>query len=294
MSEPYRTSGLACPHCPGASLREYQQRYACDECNGILIGFDDLKSAIEDLAYVAQTLGYRAERATEIRCPRCERAMTACRLTTTGERTVALDVELLRCDRDGLWLPDGAMAALFAKIGRRWGGAPAPQGAMSRLTNLDAGTPGLGSATEGLWISHWRNRPRRRAKTLTPIDAYGDRQLACPRCPAATLQFQGDRWTCESCQGAFLQDAALIALVEEMTGSQAELPAVAGEPGSRGCPVCRQPMRVEQAAITIDRCAGHGSWFDPGELAATLEVAGGLHGSKLEGWLAALYGAKRG
>lgn len=146
MSEPYRTSGLACPHCPGASLREYQQRYACDECNGILIGFDDLKSAVEDLAYVAQTLGYRAERATEIRCPRCERAMTACRLTTTGERTVALDVELLRCDRDGLWLPDGAMAALFAKIGRRWGGAPAPQGAMSRLTNLDAGTPGLGSA----------------------------------------------------------------------------------------------------------------------------------------------------
>lgn len=292
MTEPYRSSGLVCPHCPGMPLREFQQRYVCDNCQGILIGFDDLISAIEDVANTTQKLAYRDDRVTETPCPLCEKPMTACKLTVAGDRTFKLKHDFLRCDRDGLWFPEGALAAMLAKLGRRWGGGPsyetAPSG--SRLTGLD-GLPIRvgGPATDGLRIAHWHERGRRRAPTLSPVNAYADRRLECPVCPDAALMFQGDRWTCATCLGAFLQDAALAGLVNEMTDEPWELPAPTGDPGPRPCPVCKQPMVIEKAEVEIDRCAGHGVWFDAGELATALEHAGGLHPRSVGHWIKRLF-----
>ncbi len=292
MTEPYRSSGLVCPHCPGMPLREFQQRYVCDNCQGILIGFDDLISAIEDAASTTQKLAYRDDKPTELPCPLCEKALIACRLTVIGDRTFKLKHDFLRCDRDGLWFPEGALASLLAKISRRWGGGPSFETAASgtRTTGLD-GLPvrSYSPATNGLRISHWHERGRRRAPTLSPVNAYADRRLPCPVCTDAPLMFQGDRWTCATCLGAFLQDAALLGLVSAMTDEPWELPAPTGAPGPRACPVCTQPMHVETTEVTIDRCAGHGVWFDAGELATALEHAGGLHHAGVGAWVKRLF-----
>lgn len=293
MTTPYRSSGLACPHCPGASLREFQRRYVCDECQGILIPFDDLMSAIEDVSNTTQKLAYRDERATETPCPVCMRALTACRVeVSSDDRKHKLRPELLRCDRDGLWFPKDALVEILAKVGRRWGGGGgAHKVASIKSTGLD-GLPirsAGGAATGGLRISHWHERGRRRAPTLTPVNAYADRRLVCPVCPDIALVFQGDRWVCTGCLGAFLQDAALTGLINEMTDVGWELPPPTGSPGARGCPVCAQPMSVETGEVTLDRCAGHGIWFDAGELASSLEHAGGLHEQGIGTWIKRLF-----
>lgn len=286
--EPYRSAGLACPTCKNASLREFQRRYVCDECQGILIPFDDLISAVEDIANTTQKLAYRDDTPTETPCPVCERAMTACHLTVTGDRSFKLRDDFLRCDRDGLWFPEGALASLLAKVGRRWGGGPSYESPAGK-TGLD-GLPmrSYGGATSGLRISHWHERARRRAPTLTPINAYADRRLACPVCPDASLVFQADRWTCTTCLGAFLQDAALAGLITEMTDQPWEMPAPSGTPGPRACPVCTEPMVVETGEVTLDRCAGHGVWFDAGELASMLERAGEPR-SGIGAWIGRLF-----
>jgi len=279
--EPYRSSGQSCPHCPGVPLREFHQRHICDGCQGILIGFDDLMSAIEDLSNTTQKLAYRDERPTGSMCPICQRTLTACRVNVIGEKTLKLEADFLRCAGDGLWFPEGALAALLAKlshVARRWGSASSDATPGStRTTGLDGlPTQTDGSASSGLRISHWHERTRRRTPTLSPVTAYADRQLACPVCAEASLLFQGDRWTCATCLGAFLQDAALVGLVTEMTEEPWELPPPSGAIGPRACPICTEPMIVEAAEVTIDRCAGHGVWFDAGDLGTALERAG-LH-----------------
>src|SRR5688572_29823489 len=98
------------------------------------------------------------------------------------------------------------------------------------------------AASDGLMITTWRDRPRKRAKTMTPVNVYADQKLRCPACGDRELVFMGDRWTCDGCHGLFVQTAALAALVEEMTGQPWQAPAVAGAPGSRSCPVCTVVM----------------------------------------------------
>ena len=67
-------------------------------------------------------------------------------------------------------------------------------------------------------------------------------------------------------------------MVIEMTGKPWEPPAVQGGAGERACPVCDKPMLVEVlSAVTIDRCAGHGVYFDPDELQTALQHAAEPH-----------------
>lgn len=102
--------------------------------------------------------------------------------------------------------------------------------------------------------------------------------------------FQGDRWTCATCLGAFIQEPALTGLVAEMIDGPWELPPPVGSVGPRACPVCTQPMTIETTeSVTLDRCAGHGLWFDAGELATTLEHAGGLHDGGVRAWVKKLF-----
>jgi Zn-finger nucleic acid-binding protein len=274
--DPYRVAGFRCPTCSRSSaapLREFKNRLCCDECHGILIDDDDYIASCSDLCNADLHLAFAGETQTETPCPRCERAMTKCTVTLTP---IKVGADALRCERDGLWFADGTLAGVFAQVGRR---ARAQKGKYYATSNRPTGLDGLpmptgGAATAGLVIGQWRNRPRRRGQTASPINLYRDQRMACPRCRASELRFFGDRYACEKCSGTFVQDAALEAMIMDVSKDLYDLPAPVGEPGSRACPVCGKPMVVEELEhVPIDRCADHGIWFDPNELTIALEHA---------------------
>jgi len=92
----------------------------------------------------------------------------------------------------------------------------------------------------------------------------------CPACKIA-LGSHGHRYTCETCSGVFVENAALVELMNEMRDEPWELPPAEGAPGERACPVCAIAMTAERfEGIELDRCPPHGLWFDRDELAASL------------------------
>jgi Zn-finger nucleic acid-binding protein len=106
------------------------------------------------------------------------------------------------------------------------------------------------------------------------VSAYKERTLGCPSCKDTKLSFQGDLWACATCNGCFVEDAALTAMVSEMSRQPWQPPPAKGGLGERVCPVCEKRMVVEVLeAVTIDRCEGHGVYFDPDELQTALAHA---------------------
>src|SRR5437016_1406699 len=105
MSDPYRTSGLACPACRCAPMRAVGNRLVCDQCGGMQIAVDDLAHAI-GLGEVVATDGAPSVRT----CPRCERAMVATQLRVS---TYGLKDAIERCPSDGIWLDGGMLAKLL-------------------------------------------------------------------------------------------------------------------------------------------------------------------------------------
>jgi Zn-finger nucleic acid-binding protein len=296
---PFRHGGWhACPSC-AATLREFQSRLICDHCGGIWIGAPDLASAIGDQrAEAPPELIARDGKRTETVCPCCPDALEDCRLDVKyADGTIKrLKQPFLRCPRDGLWCESEVLAGVLAVIGTRGfgGGSRGYTGLIeTQQTGLD-GLPASGSvrsASDGLAISAWRNRRRQRPKTLSPVNAYADRALGCPVCPGQELRFLGDRYACEQCTGIFVENAAVMAMVNEIAPSYWELPEARGEAGPRACPVCRELLVVEELeTVAIDRCGVHGVWFDPAELATMLEHASGsVHEGGLRRWLARLF-----
>jgi Zn-finger nucleic acid-binding protein len=259
----------------------------------MMLAIADFQSACEDVAAGKPLeLGFREDEKTETPCPRCGISLVACKITFDKKD---LKLKFLRCERDGVWCGPNVLTGVFAVVGRRWalhGGAS--RGAGSRTGNDGLPVPQHVPATAGLAISAWRDRPRKRPPTATPIDAYRDHFLACPACPTAEtreLRFAGDRWSCRGCHGAFVERGALEALVEEMASQPYELAAPAGETGTRACPVCMEPMVVEKLgdSTTIDRCAKHGLWFDAHELQTALVEIGLPERTGLVGWLKRLF-----
>ncbi|MBL0214692.1 MAG: zf-TFIIB domain-containing protein [Myxococcales bacterium] len=278
MTDVYRTSGFLCPSCTNTPLREFGTRLVCDECNGMLIDAEDIATSIHELDGESQPLVTDDDQPTTQACPRCTQAMISSELSLGKLR---LKGRFMRCTRDGIWFPRDAMTAAFARASRsrpgggRGSGAPSGGSGGSGMTgvmNTISGAFGSGPASGRLAISHWEsNRPR--VHTLF-VSAYKDRTLGCPSCKEAKLQFQGDRWACATCAGAFVENAALTAMVEEMTAAPWEIPAVTGAGSDRHCPVCAELMAVEVLeAVTIDRCAPHGVWFDDTELQTALHHA---------------------
>jgi Zn-finger nucleic acid-binding protein/uncharacterized protein YbaR (Trm112 family) len=292
MTDVYRTSAFACPVCAHASLREFQERLVCDECNGMLIGIDDIAASIHELDGSSELLVPDDSEPSSTACPRCRNPMSSCALRL-GQ--LELTGRFLRCDRDGIWFPRDAMTAIFARVSRRGGyrgmgavggssgdrgvtgthsggignmpsGHGGMSGAMASIQNaFGAGRPASGA----LAISNWQDR-RPRVHTLF-VSAHKDRRLGCPSCEETALDYQGDRWTCVTCAGAFVENAALAAMVMDMSQKPWDLPVASGGPGERACPICKVPMIVEVLeAVTIDRCATHGVWFDDTELQAAL------------------------
>jgi ribosomal protein L37AE/L43A len=276
----YRTAPFSCPTCRNTSLREFQERLVCDECSGMLIADDDFAASIHELDNGTEPLVVSDEQASQSACPRCQAQMKTCTLAVGA---LVLRGRFLRCPTDGLWVPRSAMTATFARASRkahhgyaggRTGSAgglvqPGGSGGLAGAMNSIGQAFGGGVATGGLAIGNWRSS-RPRVHTLF-VSAHKDRTLACPACKSAQLEYAGDRWSCATCAGSFVEDEALAAMVMEMANQPWEVPHLSGSPGDRACPVCAQPMVVEKLeGVTIDRCAPHGTWFDDTELQSAL------------------------
>jgi hypothetical protein len=299
-TDAYRTSGYQCPVCTNATLREFDHRLVCDECNGMLIDGADFARSLHELDGGTDPLVASDDKPNTKTCPRCSGPTTSC---TIAIGWLKLTERLMHCEKHGLWMPRDAMTAMYARASRRAhgnsglnrtyggaGGGPPPlafSGTYNSAINSIQGAFGSGPATAGLAIGNWHlSRPQ--VHTLF-VSAHKDRTLGCPSCKDTKLEFNGDRWTCATCAGCFVEDAALAAMVMEMTNQPWVVPEVKGGPGDRNCPVCETAMIVEVLeAVTIDRCPPHGVWFDDTELQAALHHAS-AEPTGLGGWIKQLF-----
>lgn len=298
MSDAYRTAAFACPDC-GCSLREFQQRLVCDQCNGMLIRTDDLAAALRELS-PDETFTWSDARGDAKPCPRCKGKL-ALRHGTLGSHAV-LDAHV--CEAHGAWVTQAALTGAFARTSRRahrGGGDGQAYGGVAG-TPYDPGLGLMGAsvaaravkdafgpsapASAMLAISQW-HAPR--VHTIF-VSAYKERTPSCPACRQIALAYAGDRWACPSCAGSFVENAAFVAMVVDIASTPYELPAAQGTRGERECPICAERMLVEPLeGVTIDRCATHGVWFDARELAAALEHAGSHPPHSVGGWLRRLF-----
>ena len=111
----------------------------------------------------------------------------------------------------------------------------------------------------------------------------------CPKCDVGLLtahfkEMQVDY--CERCHGLWLDDGELEELMTRTGASTSDplLNLLAREPGAvppgqkHLCPRCDKPLtEIHIAAngtpsLTLDRCAGHGLWFDAMELQQLLAM----------------------
>lgn len=101
-----------------------------------------------------------------------------------------------------------------------------------------------------------------------------DATATCPR-DGAALRRAGYTERCATCDGAWVHEDALIGMLQERAAALVALPwQPRRDDAARGCPVCRQPMQTANlGSVALDRCAAHGVWFDPGELAALIAEA---------------------
>ena len=271
----YRTAGsVACPDC-GVPLREHGARLVCDDCTGILIGLDDLRRAIAEMGGGELEAVVVAGEAAAA-CPSCTRPMDRARLEVRdhpnafrGRYLSAFMTELVRaeaigrdttfpsCPVHGLWFGRGLLAGVFARINAK----------------LSVGRGGARVVGErGLRISQRKPKPRSIAPYVSP---YAGQLLACPRCHDP-LEQRGDHWSCERCDGAFVETPALEAMLGEMMRAPYELPRFGehDEPHETTCPVCREPTICQRVlGETIERCAAHGVWFYVGDLSRLLAAA---------------------
>jgi Zn-finger nucleic acid-binding protein len=100
--------------------------------------------------------------------------------------------------------------------------------------------------------------------------------MRCPACnePAIALELNGveiDR--CPACAGIWLDEEEIAWLSQFSEGpsrplAEALLKGETGSAGKRRCPRCDRSMRQEVLpSVELDRCpAGHGIWFDSGEV----------------------------
>jgi len=280
--QPYRISGLVCPRCQ-ASLRAFQRRLICDECSGMLIEEADLTTACAELDGRDVALSPTDGARTKHTCPKCNRTMMSCRVVVAPSK---VRLAVLHCDRDGFWIEQDALTTMFARIVKR---RPVQSAASLKSSiGFEGRMQGLcmaGPKPAKLKIRDWHNRPRR--TVATPIDAYRDQPLACPRCGDGELTFFGDRYACSRCAGTFVQNAAFEAMVGDMAGVPWRMPPPNSALGQRACPVCGKTMLIEEIEqLALDRCAAHGLWFDPHVLARVLERASGHFDARgLRAWL---------
>lgn len=299
----YRESPFACPGCGDAApLREFHDRRICDACGGMLLAVDDFAESLREIDGATDPLEFVDEQPSKIACPRCadHRPMSACVIQRGKLRLVGT---FARCADHGIWFPRDAMTAVFARVSRRaatrgGGGLASSITPMTAMPGASSGQSGAlasiasafgGGAAGRLAVSQWRSS-RPRVHTLY-VSAHKERRLGCPACRETALAYAGDRWACPTCAGVFVETAALEAMISDVANRPWNVPVVTGAPGERACPVCDAAMLVEVLeAVTIDRCAAHGVWFDDTELQAALHHAiDGGEPQGVGGWIKKLF-----
>ena len=99
-------------------------------------------------------------------------------------------------------------------------------------------------------------------------------ELMCPVCDAP-LEEAGSTSRCRMCEGAWIPEDALVAILEQRASTLVELPwqSRSGDK-ARPCASCKAEMQtVDLGAVQLDRCPDHGVWFDADELASLLREA---------------------
>ena len=84
MTEIYRTAAYRCPVCPSAGLREFHERWVCDECQGMLLTIEDFRRACGDFTGSDAEVVLVERRPDPRTCPRCEQPFEGCRLDVDG------------------------------------------------------------------------------------------------------------------------------------------------------------------------------------------------------------------
>jgi ssDNA-binding Zn-finger/Zn-ribbon topoisomerase 1 len=280
----YRDAHVACPSC-GGEVHERAGHLVCTSCNAMQLTAADFAAAVNAFDGNTDTLAIFDELPDDHVCPRCRGATTTCALAIGRE---TLRGRFVHCAAHGVWMTQDAMTATFARasrrahlgagVGRTYGGAAsaapfsdvrggfggALRSIQSAFGNGEPADAGLGIQS-GQGISH--------VHTVF-ASAYKDRSLACPHCASSQLRYEGDRWACPSCGGAFVETAALVGMVEDLTGTPFELHTAPATSSAHACPLCSTPMVVDSLeAHAVDRCATHGVWFGAHVLAAVLEHA---------------------
>jgi hypothetical protein len=245
---------------------------------------DDFAAAVNALDGGTDVLSVSDELPNDRSCPRCGGATTTCALAIGR---LELRDRIMRCAAHGLWMTQDAMASTFARASRRahanagsgrtyGGAASAPLfydvrgGFGGALRSIQSAFGGGEPADSGLAIQSGQGISH--VHTVF-VSAYKNRALACPQCTTA-LRYEGDRWACTSCGGAFVETAALVGMVEDLTGNSFELHAAPTTPSAHTCPLCSSPMVVDALeGHATERCAAHGTWFGAHVLAAVLEHA---------------------
>ena len=288
----YRDSGLACPRCAGASLRESNGYLVCEACDSLLLREADLAASIHEIDGTAGPIVARGSGQVAAPCPRCGNPMDSCELFVGAH---PLGGGFLRCAQDGVWMPRDVMLSLYAWAGGRAGAQPhghdRPYGRVieSSLAGRGMRSAGPAPGTGMISVLQGPRESMRHGSDLIIsqrpsgwpyahtafVSALRGSHLVCPACAGQPLSFQVDRWACERCTGSFVEDAALIEMVSAMINAPWELPAPLGAAGSHKCPACAAVMTSERLErVALERCVAHGVWFAAGELQTVLEHAG--------------------
>lgn len=99
-------------------------------------------------------------------------------------------------------------------------------------------------------------------------------ELMCPVCDAP-LEEAGSTQRCRMCEGAWIPEEALVAILEQRASTLVELPwTTRSGDKPRPCASCKSEMQtVDLGKVQLDRCPAHGVWFDADELASLLREA---------------------
>ena len=98
-------------------------------------------------------------------------------------------------------------------------------------------------------------------------------ELSCPVCDSP-LDEAGRTFRCVLCEGAWVAEDTLVAILEQRASTLVELPWQARQDKPRPCAECKAEMQtVNLGSVALDRCENHGVWFDADELTALLKQA---------------------
>jgi Zn-finger nucleic acid-binding protein len=259
-----------CPSC-GWALAPRGNQLGCARCRGCFVETKRLEAMVEDMTRAPFRLDELVHQAGVLACPHCGSAMSEIGL---------FDVTAARCRGHGVWFAAGELARALQHAGG--GGGPAPARRWWEDDDFRTWEPRDLAAIERDEAERPLQPATRAAAPVVGQSPYRDSQLACPACAAGLRRFR-DRLCCDACSGIMLGVADLETAIRELTAVSAELGFTQDTPGSRVCPCCQSTMvrcrldvrlMGERPALRpeLDRCDGHGVWFDAEELAKILEV----------------------